>query len=77
MVRADWEPRLPSPARSMVRRRYPSTGLWFEDRPVTGRVIATPRIGIDYAGQFWPRRKLRCVLAPPILPPEPAIRIQR
>lgn len=54
-----------------------STGLWFEDRPATGRVVATARIGVDYAGQIWSRRKLRFVLAPSNLPPEPAIRPQR
>jgi DNA-3-methyladenine glycosylase len=55
----------------------PSTGLWFEDRPAAGRVVATPRIGIDYAGQFWSRRKLRFVRTQSILPPEPAIRPPR
>jgi DNA-3-methyladenine glycosylase len=54
-----------------------STGLWFEEGPAVGQVVATPRIGIDYAGQFWSRRKLRFVLVPPILAPEPAIRPQR
>jgi DNA-3-methyladenine glycosylase len=56
---------------------HPSTGLWFGDRPATGRVVATPRIGVDYAGQIWSRRKLRFVLVPSILPPELAIRPQR
>jgi DNA-3-methyladenine glycosylase len=55
----------------------PSTGLWFEDRSAAGPVITTPRIGVDYAGQFWSRRKLRFVLAPSSLQPEPAIRPQR
>jgi hypothetical protein len=41
-----------------------STGLWFEDRPASGRVAATARIGVDYAGRFWSRRKLRFVFAP-------------
>jgi DNA-3-methyladenine glycosylase len=49
----------------------PSSGLWFEDRPEAGRVMATPRIGVDYAGQFWSRRKLRFVLARSMLQPEP------
>jgi DNA-3-methyladenine glycosylase len=57
-----------------AKAAQPSTGLWFEDRPATGRVLATPRIGVDYAGQFWSRRKLRFVLAQSNLPPEPAIR---
>ena len=55
----------------------PLTGLWFEDRLAAGRVIATPRIGVDYAGQFWSRRKLRFVRAPAIHHLEPAIRPQR
>ena len=51
-----------------------STGLWFEDRPASGRVAATARIGVDYAGRFWSRRRLRFVFAPSNFPPEPAIR---
>ena len=54
-----------------------STGLWFEDQPEAGQVVAMARIGVDYAGQIWSRRKLRFVLAPSILVPEPAIRPQR
>ena len=39
----------------------PSAGLWFEDASVatTFRIQAGPRIGIDYAGPAWSRRKLR------------------
>jgi DNA-3-methyladenine glycosylase len=43
----------------------PETGLWFEDAPKpSGRIIATPRIGVDYAGSIWARRKLRFVVQP-------------
>jgi DNA-3-methyladenine glycosylase len=52
----------------------PSTGLWFEDRPAAGRVAATARIGVEYAGHVWSRRKLRFVLAQSNLPSESAIR---
>ena len=42
----------------------PSAGLWFEDAPVATsfRIQAGPRIGVDYAGPVWSRRKLRFVL---------------
>jgi DNA-3-methyladenine glycosylase len=41
------------------------TGLWFEDRGAApGRVIATRRIGVTYAGPTWSRRRLRFVLTP-------------
>ena len=37
-----------------------ATGLWFEDRAASaGRIVATPRIGVAYAGPIWARRKLR------------------
>lgn len=40
----------------------PEAGLWFEtSRVVPRRIKATPRIGIDYAGPRWARRKLRFV----------------
>jgi DNA-3-methyladenine glycosylase len=43
----------------------PRTGLWFEDRgKVPGRIIASPRIGVAYAGPRWSRRRLRFVLGP-------------
>jgi DNA-3-methyladenine glycosylase len=43
----------------------PQTGSWFEDRGVApGRVTATPRIGVAYAGPSWSRRRLRFVAMP-------------
>jgi DNA-3-methyladenine glycosylase len=45
----------------------PATGLWFE-KPATpapaGRIMRTPRVGIDYAGPIWAAKKLRFVLEP-------------
>src|SRR5215468_8536796 len=38
------------------------SGLWFETGEEAGSVIATPRIGVDYAGPRWSSRKLRFVL---------------
>ena len=38
------------------------TGLWFEAGGGAGPIIATPRIGVDYAGPRWSARKLRFVL---------------
>jgi DNA-3-methyladenine glycosylase len=55
----------------------PATGLWFEDRPVARRIMATPRVGVAYAGPFWSRRRLRFVLASHVPGPEPALRLQR
>jgi DNA-3-methyladenine glycosylase len=42
----------------------PSAGLWFEDAHIatSARIQAGPRIGVDYAGPVWSRRKLRFVL---------------
>jgi DNA-3-methyladenine glycosylase len=44
------------------RQAAPRTGLWFESGQGAQRVIATPRIGVDYAGPRWSARKLRFVL---------------
>lgn len=44
------------------------TGLWFEDssRPMASpKILATPRIGVDYAGPVWAKKKLRFVLGKP------------
>jgi DNA-3-methyladenine glycosylase len=39
-----------------------ASGLWFETGRPAARIIATPRIGVDYAGPRWSSRKLRFVL---------------
>lgn len=42
----------------------PATGLWFEDRGVVvkkGDIQRTARIGVDYAGPKWARRRWRFV----------------
>jgi DNA-3-methyladenine glycosylase len=47
------------------RKAEPVTGLWFAPSraPVARlRVATTPRIGVDYAGPVWSRKKLRFVL---------------
>jgi len=39
--------------------------LWLEDRGIkvkAGQIMATKRIGIDYAGRFWANKKWRFVL---------------
>jgi len=56
-----------------------SPKLWLEDRGVKipkRDIIATPRVGIDYAGPYWAGRKLRfyiknnqAVSGPPVGPP--------
>lgn len=43
----------------------PASGLWLEDRDVRvprGRVKATPRVGVDYAGPIWAAKPWRFVL---------------
>jgi DNA-3-methyladenine glycosylase len=45
------------------RAAEPQTGLWFASSDHTGKVIATPRIGVAYAGPCWAARKLRFILA--------------
>ena len=45
----------------------PETGLWVEDRgpPVPrGRIRATPRIGVAYAGEVWAGKRWRFVIEP-------------
>lgn len=42
----------------------PASGLWLEDRGVRvprGTVKATPRIGVDYAGEIWAKKPWRFV----------------
>jgi len=44
-----------------------SSKIWLEDRGLTikpSQIAATARIGIDYAGPYWSRRKWRFVLRP-------------
>jgi DNA-3-methyladenine glycosylase len=43
----------------------PVGGLWIEDRGVRvtrDAIQATPRIGVDYAGPIWARKRWRFVL---------------
>jgi DNA-3-methyladenine glycosylase len=45
----------------------PASGLWLEDRNVVvpdEHVLATPRIGVDYAGEIWSQKPWRFVLSP-------------
>ena len=50
-----------------------STGLWFESKSeMTGRLECTPRIGVDYAGPYWAKKKLRFKLIPSRAPPRKA-----
>jgi DNA-3-methyladenine glycosylase len=47
----------------------PESGLWIEDHDFNVRrswVQATPRIGIDYAGEIWARKPWRFVLTKPV-----------
>ncbi len=36
-------------------------GLWFEKNKRKGKIKKLPRIGVDYAGEFWKREPLRFV----------------
>jgi DNA-3-methyladenine glycosylase len=41
------------------------TGLWIEDRGIRvpkNRIKKTPRIGVDYAGPVWSKKKLRFLI---------------
>jgi DNA-3-methyladenine glycosylase len=40
-------------------------GLWFECGVGPVRVLATPRVGVDYAGPRWSSRKLRFIVRAP------------
>ncbi len=43
-----------------------AAGLWIEDRGVRmarGEVVATPRVGVDFAGPVWAAKKWRFILA--------------
>jgi DNA-3-methyladenine glycosylase len=39
-----------------------SDRIWIEDNHITGKIISCPRIGIDYAGEFWKSRPWRFIL---------------
>ncbi len=39
-----------------------SNRLWIEDSQAKGKIITTPRIGIDYAGEIWKNKPWRFVL---------------
>jgi DNA-3-methyladenine glycosylase len=44
------------------------SGLWIEDRGIClpcGAIKATPRIGVDYAGPVWAKKRWRFVLSDP------------
>ena len=52
----------------------PAGGLWIEDRGVRvprGAIRATPRIGVDYAGPVWSRKRWRFVLTDAAVPRMP------
>jgi DNA-3-methyladenine glycosylase len=47
------------------RAATPASGLWIEDRGVDVskfNIRATPRIGVDYAGPVWTKKRWRFVL---------------
>lgn len=55
---------------SNTRLIAPAAGLWIEDRLFKlprARVRRTPRIGVDFAGD-WAKKAYRFVIAPPIAP---------
>lgn len=39
-----------------------SNRIWLEDSGLNGKIISTPRIGIDYAGEIWKNKPWRFVL---------------
>lgn len=39
-----------------------SNRIWIENHPLTGKIKTTPRIGIDYAGEYWKNLPWRFVL---------------
>ncbi len=40
------------------------TGLWIEEKNIAfkGKIIRTPRIGVDYSGPIWKEKKYRFLL---------------
>lgn len=50
-----------------ARPANPVTGLWLEDdgwKVPPGAIVATPRIGVDYAGPVWSAKPWRFYYAP-------------
>ncbi|MEO6245151.1 MAG: DNA-3-methyladenine glycosylase [Opitutaceae bacterium] len=50
-------------------------GLWIEDRGVRvsrTQIVATPRVGVDYAGPVWARKPWRFIFSPPTALPPPS-----
>ena len=46
---------------------HPQSNVWFEDRGYTlqsKNIMTTPRIGVNYAGPIWSKKKLRFVIRP-------------
>ena len=49
------------------RPMHPTSGLWLEEdgfQPPAAEVVATPRIGIDYAGPEWAAKPWRFLWGP-------------
>ncbi len=46
------------------REACETTGLWFEQGFKPRRILAAPRIGVDYAGPRWSGRRLRFFVKP-------------
>lgn len=47
-----------------AKAALPATGVWFEDRNVKisdRTIVATPRIGVNYAGPLWANKRYRFV----------------
>lgn len=55
-----------------AQKALPNSGLWFEERGLIRpgqiakgyKIIKTPRIGVQYAGPVWAKKKYRFVLMP-------------
>lgn len=41
-----------------------SNRLWIEEGNINGKIIETPRIGIDYSGEIWKNKPWRFILEP-------------
>jgi DNA-3-methyladenine glycosylase len=38
-----------------------SNRIWLEDSHIEGKILSTPRIGVDYAGEIWKNKPWRFV----------------